>query len=54
MGNHEFVDLAEVLWPDGKRERLMHLAAAQFYVVLEDQGVVTSRLPERKSGCREI
>ncbi len=45
LGGHESVDQAEVLWPDGKKETLMHLAADKFYVVREGQGVVASKLP---------
>jgi enediyne biosynthesis protein E4 len=46
LGDHESVDRAEVMWPDGKRETLMHLAADRFYVVREGEGVVASKAPE--------
>lgn len=46
LGSHESVDQAEVLWPDGKKETLTHLAADKFYVVREGQGVVARKLPE--------
>jgi hypothetical protein len=42
LGSHETVDRAEVLWPDGKTETLIHLAADRFYVVREGQGIVSS------------
>ena len=45
LGNHEFLDQAEVLWPDGKKETLTHLAADRFYVVREGQGIVSSEFP---------
>jgi hypothetical protein len=46
LGSHESVDKAEVLWPDGKKDTITHLAADRFYVVREGQGVVASKLPE--------
>jgi len=46
LGSHESVDQAEVLWPDGKKETLRHLAADRFYVVREGEGIVVSKLPE--------
>jgi enediyne biosynthesis protein E4 len=46
LGNHEAADQVEVLWPDGKKEMLTHLAADRFYVVREGQGIVASRLPK--------
>jgi hypothetical protein len=46
MHSHEMVDQAEVLWPDGKKEFLSHLAADRFYVVREGQGVIATKLPE--------
>jgi hypothetical protein len=49
LGSHESVDQAEVLWPDGKRETLTHLAADKFYVVREGQGIVASKLPEHSA-----
>jgi hypothetical protein len=49
LGSHESVDQAEVLWPDGKKETLTHLAADKFYVVREGQGIVASKLPEHSA-----
>lgn len=46
LGSHESVDQAEILWPDGKKETLTHLAADRFYVVREGQGIVSTKLPE--------
>lgn len=46
LGSHEFVDQAEVLWPDGRKEILQHLAADRFYAVREGQGTVSSKAPE--------
>jgi hypothetical protein len=50
LGSHDSVDQAEVLWPDGKKDTLRHLAADRFYVVREGQGVVASKLPEHSAG----
>jgi hypothetical protein len=49
LGSHESVDQAEVLWPDGKKETLTHLAADKFYVLREGQGVAASKLPEHSA-----
>lgn len=49
LGNHERVDKAEILWPNGKKEVLADLTADRFYVVREGQGIVSSKLPERKT-----
>jgi hypothetical protein len=49
LGSHDSVDQAEVLWPDGKKETLTHLAVDKFYVVREGQGVVASKLPEHSA-----
>ena len=46
LGSHESIGQAEVLWPDGKKELLGHLAADRFYVVREGQGVVSTNAPE--------
>ncbi len=46
LGSHESIDQAEVLWPDGKKETLSHLAADRFYLVREGQGVISSKPPE--------
>ena len=45
LGDHQIVDKVEVLWPDGKVETLMHLAANRFYSVREGNGVVSVKLP---------
>ena len=50
LGNHARVDQAEVLWPDGTKERLTNLAADRFYVVREGVGVVSSKPPEHLAG----
>ncbi len=49
LASHEFLDRAEVLWPDGKKETLSHLAADRFYVVREGQGIVATGLPEHST-----
>ena len=45
LGSHEFVDQAEVLWPDGRVDKLTKLAADRFYVIREGAGVVSSLSP---------
>jgi enediyne biosynthesis protein E4 len=45
LGSHDFIDQAEVTWPDGKKEILTHLVADRFYIVREGHGVVETRLP---------
>jgi enediyne biosynthesis protein E4 len=47
LGSREIVDQAEVLWPDGKRETLVHLAADRYYVVREGQGIVSDSKPQQ-------
>jgi len=47
LGSHERLDQAEVLWPDGKKERLTNLDANRFYLVREGQGVVSSKPAEK-------
>ena len=49
LGSHGFVDQVEVLWPDGRKEILQHLAADRFYVVREGQGAVSDKTPEYTS-----
>ncbi|HTW81777.1 MAG TPA: CRTAC1 family protein [Terracidiphilus sp.] len=49
LGSHESIDQAEVLWPDGKKDTLTHLAADRFYVVREGQGIVDTKLPEHST-----
>jgi len=46
LGDHQRLDKAEVLWPDGKVETLTDLAADRFYFVREGAGVVSSKPPE--------
>jgi hypothetical protein len=45
LGTHELVDKAEVLWPDGRVEKLTKLAADRFYVIREGSGVISSAPP---------
>lgn len=49
MNSHAMIDQAEVLWPDGKKETLTHLAADRFYVVREGQGVISNEPPEHST-----
>ncbi len=49
LGSHESLNQAEILWPDGKKEALTHLAADRFYVVREGQGIVSSELPQHSA-----
>ena len=42
LGKHESVDKAEILWPDGKTERVTNLSADRFYSIREGAGVVSS------------
>jgi enediyne biosynthesis protein E4 len=49
LAGHEIVDKAEVLWPDGKKDTLTHLAADRFYVVREGQGVISNKPPEQSA-----
>ena len=46
LGDHQKVDKAEVLWPDGTVETLTNLAADRFYNIREGAGVVSSRPAE--------
>ena len=50
LGNHTSLDLAEILWPNGKKETLTNLAADTFYVVREGEGVVSSKAPQARGG----
>jgi hypothetical protein len=45
LGTHDILDQVEILWPDGKKETLTHLAANRFYVMREGHGVISSKLP---------
>ena len=47
LGSHESLDQAEILWPDGKKQTLNHLAADRFYVVREAEGIVSTSMPEQ-------
>ena len=47
LGSHERMDRAEILWPNGKTETLTNLTADRFYVVRENEGVVSSKPAER-------
>ncbi len=47
LANHRYVDRAEILWPNGKKEELSNLAADHFYLVRQGQGVVSSKTPEQ-------
>jgi hypothetical protein len=46
LGEHQRVDKADVLWPDGKVETLTNLMADRFYYVREGAGVIASNPPE--------
>jgi hypothetical protein len=46
LGDHQRLDKADVLWPDGKIETLTDLAADRFYFVREGAGVVSSKPPK--------
>jgi hypothetical protein len=41
LGQHQHVDKAEVLWPDGKVDTLTNLAVDKFYSLREGKGVVS-------------
>lgn len=45
LGIHDHLDKAEILWPDGNKELLTNLGANRFYIVREDQGVISTKLP---------
>jgi hypothetical protein len=46
LGNHERLDRAEILWPNGAKETLTNLVADRFYVAREGKGIVSSKPPE--------
>jgi hypothetical protein len=46
LGGHDRVDRTEVLWPDGRIEKLNNLVADRFYMICEGEGVVSSMAPE--------
>jgi hypothetical protein len=45
LADHERVDAATILWPDGTTETLKNLAADRFYTVRQGAGVVGSAAP---------
>lgn len=47
LADHDRVDQAAVLWPDGRTEILKDLAADRFYTVREAAGVIASAPPTR-------
>lgn len=49
LGDHERVDKAQVIWPDGKIESLSNLSADRFYTVREGQGIISSQTPAARS-----
>jgi len=52
LGTQTRVDKAEVLWPNGKVETLINLAADRFYVVREGAGVVAAKPPQLRQAGR--
>ncbi len=52
LGNHDHLDYAQVLWPDGKQESLANLAADRYYVVREDEGIVSTSRPQHPASLR--
>ncbi len=48
LGNHDHLDRAEILWPNGAKETITNLAADRFYVVREGQGLVSSKQSDAK------
>ena len=49
LGNHQRLDQAEILWPDGTKEILSNLAADKFYVVREGEGVISTKAAEHST-----
>jgi hypothetical protein len=47
LGDHERVDKAEILWPNGEVETLTNLAADRFYYIRQGAGLISTTLPER-------
>ena len=45
LAAQERIELAKILWPDGKVETLKNLAADRFYTVREGQGVIAAYSP---------
>ena len=50
LGSHDSLDRAEILWPDGTKETLTHLAVDRFYTIREGHGVVAVQLPTHQIG----
>jgi len=48
LGEHDRMDKADVLWPDGKVETLTNLPADHFYSIREGAGVVSSQPSVRR------
>jgi hypothetical protein len=46
LGNHDRIERAEILWPNGHKETLTNLGADRFYVLREGQGVISSKAPD--------
>jgi enediyne biosynthesis protein E4 len=46
LGDHDHLDHAEILWPDGRQESLANLAADRHYVVREGKGIVSTNQPQ--------
>jgi hypothetical protein len=47
LGNHDRVERAEILWPNGTKDTLTNLTADRFYLVREGQGVVLDKASEQ-------
>jgi ASPIC and UnbV. len=45
LEDHDHVDKAEFLWPDGRIEVLANLQVDKFYVIREGSGVISSNMP---------
>ncbi|HUA93163.1 MAG TPA: CRTAC1 family protein [Terracidiphilus sp.] len=46
LGDHDHLDRADILWPDGKQESLANLAADRYYVVREGKGIISASQPQ--------
>ncbi len=42
LGDHDHLDRAQILWPDGKEENVANLTVDRYYVVREGQGIVST------------
>jgi enediyne biosynthesis protein E4 len=47
LDSHEIIDRIEILWPDGRKETLPHMAADRYYVVRDGQGVASDSKPQQ-------